>query len=104
MHVAPHRRTHHYLKGPIPWWWLAEAIALPGRALPVALVIWLWSGMRRSTSIRLSTRHIFSTVGISRFAVYRALDQLAQAGLIAVERHRGRPPLVTILMETQKAR
>src|SRR5262249_41205573 len=80
------------------------AMTLPGKALPVALVIWLWSGMRRGAPIRLSARHIFPGIGISRFAVYRALEMLAQAGLIAVERHRGRPPLVTILTETQTAR
>jgi hypothetical protein len=34
--------------------------------------------------------------GVSRTSKWRALEQLRQAGLIAVEHRRGRPPLVKV--------
>lgn len=90
-------QSEHFLKGPIPWAWIAHATLLPGRALAVGLVIWLWSGMRRSHTVRLSASHVFPAIGISRYAVYRALHQLEQAHLISLRRRRGHPPIVTIL-------
>jgi hypothetical protein len=100
--VIPLGGRRHFLKGPIPWWWLERAIGLPGRALPVALVVWLWSGMRRTATIRLSMCHIFPSLAISRFAVYRALEELQRAGLVRVRRRQGHAPLVTILSRTAR--
>ena len=34
--------------------------------------------------------------GVSQRSKWRALEQIAQAGLVAVERRRGRPPLVKV--------
>jgi hypothetical protein len=34
--------------------------------------------------------------GVSRASKWRALEQLRQAGLVAVEHRRGRPPLVKV--------
>ena len=39
------RRPDRFLKGPIPWPWLMRAIALPGKALAVGLMLWLQSGI-----------------------------------------------------------
>ena len=41
--------------------------------------------------------HQFHDMGLDRHAAYRALNALEGAGLIAVQRHRGRCPIVTIL-------
>lgn len=90
------RQTEHFLKGPIPWRWIERAAQLPGQALAVGLVCWLWSGMRQSSTIWLSSRHAFPALGISRYAVYRALAQLEQARLISLRRRCGHPPLITI--------
>jgi hypothetical protein len=94
--------SRHFLKGPIPWWWIERAAALPGEALTVALVIWLWVGMRRSQTIRLSARHVFPGMRVSRYAVYRGLDALEQARLITCRRRRGHPPLITVILSTAR--
>jgi hypothetical protein len=40
--------------------------------------------------------------GVNRFAQYRALKELVSAGLISVEMHRGRHPIVTLLAAPPK--
>ena len=62
------------------------AAPLPSQALLVGLVCWRWAGMRRSSTIRLSSRVVFPALGLSRFTVYRALQQLEHARLIVVRR------------------
>jgi hypothetical protein len=89
------RVTKHFLKGPIPWGWVERACALPGRALAVGLVIWLWSGMTRSTTVRVSYRSF--PIPMGRFTIYRALRALEDADLVTVRRFGGgRAPEVTI--------
>ena len=99
MSVTPGSSSSHFLKGPIPWWWIARAAPLPSQALLVGLVCWLWAGMRRSYTIRLSSRVVFPALGLSRFTVYRAVHQLEQAELIVVRRRRGHPPIITIVRQ-----
>jgi hypothetical protein len=91
------RQPDHFLKGPIPWWWIERAATLPSRALVVGLVIWLWAGMRKTDTIRLSSRHVLPTMGISRFVLYRALSALEDNSLVRVKRRRGHPPMVTLV-------
>jgi hypothetical protein len=88
------RRKQHFLKGPIRWSWIAEAAALPGRALAVGMVLRLWAGMRCSQTVRLSYRNF--PAGLSRFAIYRGLRNLERAGLVTVRRVPGHAPLVTL--------
>ena len=82
--------------GPIPWWWLARAFPLPGRALHIGVALWFWAGIKRSARVTLSVGQM-AELGMSRWSVYRALAALESAGLVAVDRHRGRHPVVTIL-------
>ena len=85
----------HFLKGPISWLWLSQAARLSGKSLQVALQICYWRGIRRSDRFPLSVSSL-EHLGVSRSSAYRALHALEEAGLIAVERHRGRRPIVTI--------
>ena len=39
---------------------------------------------------------VLKKYGVSRYGKWRALERLRQAGLIAVENRRGRPPLVKV--------
>src|SRR5262245_51625875 len=94
-------KGRHFLKGPIPWWWLERAMRLPGRATHVGLVVWLCSGMRRAATIRLSITPMFSALGISRYAAYRGLNALERAQLVHVRRHGGHPPIVTLVLDQQ---
>ena len=95
--TPPRRRiVGRFLKGPIPWNWLQAAGRLPGKALHVGLVLWLRSGIQKSTRVQLSQK-ILREMGIGRHSVYRGLKALEKAGLVEVERRSGRLPVVNIL-------
>jgi hypothetical protein len=90
------RPRQEFIRGPLPVPWLAQAAALPGRALAVALAIWFRSGIEGSRTVTLFPSAI-EKFKVNRFSAYRALAALEQAGLIAVTRQRGRSPSVTII-------
>jgi hypothetical protein len=91
-----HHSGEKFLKGPIPWKWLVIAARQPGKALHVAIELWHIAGLKRSGTLSLSMRRL-SVFNMSRFSGYRGLTALEAAGLISVERHRGRKPIVTLL-------
>ena len=95
----PRRLPHHrpgelFVKGPIPWAWLTQAARLPGKALHVAIVIWFLAGMRRKREILMASKYL-ELAGVKRHSAYRGLQHLEAAGLISVERRRGRSPVIT---------
>lgn len=90
-----HKAGEWFLKGPIPGEWLHRAAALPGRALHVALAVWYLAGMEKSRQVRL-TWAVFARFGVTPDAGRRGLAALEGAGLVAVDRHPGRCPVVTI--------
>ena len=93
------RRAGRFLKGPIPLSWLQQAAKLPGKAVAVSLILWFLAGVRRSArDIRVS-RRLAQEFGVGRKARYRALVALERAGLIAVQRHSGQSPRITIKTE-----
>lgn len=89
-----------FVKGPIPLEWLGRAARLPGRALHVGLVCWYRRGIVRRDCVSLS-RIDLEQFGIDRFAAYRGLRALERQGLVSVERHPGRVPLVTIIVPSE---
>lgn len=90
-----HKPGEKFLKGPIPWNWLTAAAKLSGKALHVAVVLWFTAGIKYSPTIALSGK-VLKDMGVQRNAAYRGLAVLEEAGLVAVIRHRGRCPRVTI--------
>lgn len=88
-----HRPGERFLKGPVPWRWVEAAARLPGKALAVGLAAWREAGCRRARSVPLN----LSALAVPRRTAQRGLDALEGAGLVAVDRRRGRPPLVTLL-------
>jgi len=90
------QRRGSFLKGPIPWQWLKTASMQPGKALHVGIAIWRLAGLTASNSVRL-TRGALADLGVQRLSAYRGVQALERAGLIVVERHRGRCPIITIL-------
>ena len=92
----PTRAHGLFLKGPIPWPWLSAAARLPGRALHVAVAIRLFVGMKKTSRIALSVSWL-AELGLSRHAAYRGLIALESRGLVSVDRHRGRKPVVTVI-------
>ena len=75
---------------------LQRAARLPGRALHIYLAIRHRCDLRRSKSVTLPGVYLRSW-GIDKHAKSRALAELELSGLIAVERRRGRPAVVSLL-------
>ena len=91
-----HNAGERFLRGPIPWPWLEVAGRLPGKALHVAIVLWLLAGIKHGRPVKWEPATA-ATLGVRRHAAYRGLAALERAGLVEVDRHRGRCPVVTIL-------
>jgi hypothetical protein len=95
--VPRHKPGGRFLKGPVPVEWLGRAGSLPGKALHVGLAVWFAAGLAKRREVVLTAR-VLAAFGVKRRrTAYEALERLKAAGLVAVERHRGRAPRVTIL-------
>jgi hypothetical protein len=90
------KRPDLFLGGPVPWWWIIHAAELPGKALVVGLCLWRLRGATKKKTIPLSNTEL-KPFRVDRAAKSRALVTLERAGLISVQRHRGRWPLVTLI-------
>jgi hypothetical protein len=90
-----HKAGKWFLKGPIPGDWLGQAGKLPGRALHVALALWYLAGVGKTPTVKL-TGGVLSRFGSPPDAGRRGLAALEGAGLVSVDRHSGRCPVVTI--------
>ncbi len=90
-----HRKGEEFLKGPIPLNWLCLAASLPGKTLAIGSAIWFKAGVTKRNTIRL-TGKLLTKFGVGRKAGYRGLERLELAGLVSVERHAGRCPVVTL--------
>jgi hypothetical protein len=88
-------RQEIHLPGPVPLPWLAAAARLPGKSLHVAVALWCLSRLTHTQCVQL-TNVCSSHFGLDRCSKYRAIRWLEQAGLITVDRHVGRAPIVTI--------
>jgi hypothetical protein len=93
----PRQWRGEFLRGPIPWPWLTAAMALPGRALAVGLVLWRQAGCRKAMTFALTLAKL-AECGIHRDTGRRALRALERASLIALRRQPGRAIEVTILL------
>ncbi|MGH7135916.1 MAG: hypothetical protein ACREHD_09260 [Pirellulales bacterium] len=90
-----HKRGERFLWGPLPLSWFATAGNLPGRALHVGLVLWWLSGVKKDRTVKWESTAA-EPWGLNRWAAHRGLAALELAGLVAIERHPGRSPVVTI--------
>jgi DNA-binding transcriptional ArsR family regulator len=95
---AKRRHAGRFLKGPILMSDIAVAAKLPGKALAVYLAIRHRIDLTRSAAVKLPARLMFE-LGVGKDAKARALRQLETAGLVTVERKRGRSPVITITQE-----
>lgn len=84
-----------FIRGPVPWAWVKAAMRLRGSALHVAVMLLLWSSMRKSYTVKLR----LSGMPIGRASSARGLDYLERAGLVRTDRKKGRMPIVTLIME-----
>ena len=94
------RRAEHFVRGPIPVEWIARANAVSPTAAIVGVALWFKAGCESKYRIRAGLS-LWSRFRLSRFQANRGLTALESVGLIRVERHRGRNPVVTILRKSQ---
>jgi hypothetical protein len=91
-----HRPGQAFLKGPIPWPWLRQALTLPGKALHVAVLLWKEAGCCRSRTVRFRLAGA-AELGMHPDTAKRGLRALATAGLVSIRHHHGRALEVTLL-------
>ena len=85
-----------FLKGPVLMQWLELAEACPGKGIQIAIAIWHMVGMTGSRTIKIP-KAVLQQLGISRYALYRALPGMEEVGLISVLRMPGASPAITVL-------
>ena len=95
----PHYKS--FIRGPIDFEWVKQAATLPGKAWLVGTAIWFVVGMAKSNTITIQGQ-IIADLNISRKAFNRALDRLAEIGLITVNRRPGCSPEITLLYLLQE--
>jgi hypothetical protein len=91
-----HKKGEPFIWGPLPFAWFTAASNQPGRALAVGLLLWWQAGIKKSSTV-LWRPSAAESWGLNYQAAYRGLAALEAAGLVSVERHPGRCPIVTIL-------
>jgi hypothetical protein len=91
-----HKPGEKFIKGPIPWKWIAEAAKLGGSSLKVAIGLWFYAGMKSNRSVKFSNV-ILPEIGLNRSAKYRGLKKLEDRGLVSLQRASGCSPVVTLL-------
>jgi hypothetical protein len=85
-----------FLRGPVPWTWIARAFRLPGKALAVGLLLWREAGCADRATVRFRGG-LARGLGAHPDTARRGLQALEAAGLVRVERPSGRCLEVTLL-------
>jgi hypothetical protein len=91
-----HRMGEEFLKGPIPWVWLRRAMALPGKAMSIAMLLWKEAGIRNRRTVKINLSAL-AGLGLTRASARRGLQSLASAKLVTVTHRPGQALEVTLL-------
>lgn len=89
-----------FVRGPIQREWVCQAAAQPGRSLHVAIALAYQVGLEGSLKVRM-TKKLRTLFHLNRHACRRGLDWLAAAGLVVVEHHQGRAPVVIVRLASK---
>jgi hypothetical protein len=90
-----HGPRETFLRGPIPYRWLAEASRLPGSGFAVAMGVW-YLARRFRRDPRVSVPELAALLGLGRTTTKTALRAATTAGLIAVRRDPGRKLVLSL--------
>ena len=94
--IPRHNVGEKFVCGPVPFSWLQVALAVGGKSGSLAWAIWWLVGIKKANPVRLTAK-VLSDFSISTRTTRRLLGDFEQAGLVQVERCRGRGPTVTVL-------
>ncbi len=91
------KQRQSFFAGPVSLKWLQTAAVAGGKALPVGLALLHVARLEKSSKIKVRPS-VIRDFAVERHSQYRALDLLAEHGLIRiVERKRGRGPIIELL-------
>src|SRR3954466_67354 len=91
------KREAQFIKGPLPLGWVAKAArAGHPHALPVLLALKYKTDTLRQPWVKPPAA-VLRLLGVDKDARSRAIAALERAGLVQVQRRRGRPPLVRLV-------
>src|SRR3954454_17909205 len=91
------RREAQFIKGPLPLGWVARAVkAGHPHALPVLLALKCKTDTLRQPWVQPPAT-VLRLLGVDKDARSRAIAALERAGLVQVQRRKGRPPLVRLV-------
>src|SRR4051794_33529350 len=91
------KREAQFIKGPLPLGWIAAATkARHPLALPVLLALKYKADTLRQPWVKPPAA-VLRLLGVDKDARSRASSALGRAGLVQVQRRRGRPPLVRLV-------
>lgn len=97
MPLPKHNPGERFIRGPIPLAWFKSASTCGERAEAVAVLLWYAAGYQRRNPVKL-TPTILAELRVHPKTARRVLARMADLGLVLVEFHRGRAPVVTITM------
>ena len=94
--VPRHQKGELFIRGPIPMKWVKAASTCGQRAEAVTILLWQTVGWQKKNPLRL-THRILQELNVHPKTAKRVLSRMADIGLVEVEFHRGRSPVVTLL-------
>jgi hypothetical protein len=75
---------------PLSWFMLVFPVVRGKNELAFALYLYRLRMVRRSRTVKVSNSRLLTELGIDRYAKYRALRRLEQAGIISLKRQNSR--------------
>lgn len=93
--LPKHGKGERFIRGPIPLEWMKLASRCGNRSEAVAVLLWYLAGFQRSNPVKLS-KTVLAELAVHPRTARRVLAKMADAGLVDVEFHRGRSPVVVI--------
>lgn len=98
--IAPIKREYDYfLRGPIPFSWLARAANLRGKSFQVSVLIWFHYFLLRKPEFKIQKK-FREKFGVGRKSFYSSLAELEEAGLIKTISQKGSSRTIQIIEES----
>jgi len=91
------RQQAEFLRGPIPLSWLATAATLGKLALSAGVLVWFRAGCARTKTALTVSQNQYKRFGLGDDTFNRALSRLESAGLVTIDRQKGKKSRVTLV-------